>query len=96
MFFYTFLPRLLNMSLTASVVILFVLLLRLLLKKAPKAISYALWSIVLFRLLCPVSIQSDLSLFGLLDTPVTAKDNITSRIEYIPSGNLPVSGIWLP
>ena len=85
MFFYTFLPKLLNMSLTASVVILFVLLLRLLLKKAPKVISYALWSVVLFRLLCPVSIQSDLSLFGLLDTPVIATDNITSRIEYIPS-----------
>ena len=63
MFIYTFLPGLLNMSLTAGVVILFVLLLRLLLKKAPKVISYALWGIVLFRLLCPVSIQSDLSLF---------------------------------
>lgn len=85
MFFYTFLPKLLNMSLTASVVILFVLLLRLLLKKAPKVISYALWSIVLFRLLCPVSIQSDLSLFGLLDAPVTANDTITSRIAYIPA-----------
>lgn len=85
MFIYTFLPGLLNMSLTAGVVILFVLLLRLLLKKAPKVISYALWGIVLFRLLCPVSIQSDLSLFRLLDTPVTANDTITSRIEYIPS-----------
>ena len=56
MFFYTFLPKLLNMSLTASVVIVLVLLLRLLLKKAPKVISYALWGIVLFRLICPVSI----------------------------------------
>lgn len=42
MFFYTFLPKLLNMSFTASVVIVLVLLLRLLLKKAPKVISYAL------------------------------------------------------
>lgn len=33
MFFYTFLPKLLNMSLTASVVIVLVLLLRLLLKR---------------------------------------------------------------
>lgn len=85
MFFYTFIPKLLNMSLTASVVILFVLLLRLLLRKAPKVISYALWSLVLFRLLCPVSIQSDLSLFGLLDTPVTTNDTIISRISYIPA-----------
>lgn len=85
MFSYTFLPKLLNMSLTASVVIIFVLLLRFLLKKAPKVISYALWGIVLFRLLCPVSIESDFSLFGLLDTPVAESGSFTSRIEYIPN-----------
>lgn len=85
MFFYTFLPVLLNMSLTASVVIVFVLLLRLLLKKAPKVISYALWGIVLFRLLCPISIESGLSLFGLLDTPVVTSGTLASSIEYIPS-----------
>ena len=45
--FYTFVPKLLNMSLTASVAIVFVLLLRLMLKKAPKVISYALWAVVL-------------------------------------------------
>lgn len=84
MFLYTILPKLLNMSLTASVVILFVLLLRLLLKKAPKVISYALWSIVLFRLLCPISIESGSSLFGLLDAPVTTNGTITSSISYIP------------
>ncbi len=85
MFFYTFLPKLLNMSLTASVVIVFVLLLRLLLKKAPKVISYALWSVVLVRLLCPVSIGSDFSLFGLLNAPVAESGALTSRIEYVPS-----------
>ena len=84
MSFYDFLPRLLNMSLTASVVIVFVLLLRLFLKKAPKVLSYALWSMVLFRLLCPVSIQSNLSLFGLLEIPTTASGSITSTIEYVP------------
>ncbi len=52
----------LHMSLTGSLVILAVLLLRLLLKKAPKAFSYALWGIVLFRLLCPISLDSSLSL----------------------------------
>lgn len=85
MFFYTFLPILLNMSLTASVVIVFVLLLRLLLQKAPKVISYALWGIVLFRLLCPISIGSGLSLFGLLDTPVVTSGTLASSIVYIPS-----------
>lgn len=85
MFFYTFFPELLNMNLTASVVIVLVLLVRLLLKKAPKVISYALWGIVLVRLLCPVSIESDFSLFRLLDTPVTESGNLTSRIEYVPN-----------
>ena len=65
MFFYTFMPKLFNMSLTASVAIVFVILLRLLLKKAPKVISYALWGVVLFRLLCPVSIGSSFSVYNL-------------------------------
>lgn len=85
MFFYTFLPKLLNMSLTAGVAIVFVLLLRLPLKKAPKVLSYALWGVVLFRLLCPVSVESGLSLFGLLNAPSAAGGGLTSRIEYIPS-----------
>ena len=45
------------MSLTASFVILIVLIFRLLLKRAPKAFSYALWGIVLFRLICPVTLN---------------------------------------
>ena len=49
------LMRILTMSLTASAVILAVLLLRLCLKKAPRIFSYCLWAAVLFRLLCPVS-----------------------------------------
>lgn len=52
----------LNMSLTGSIVILVVCLARLLLKRAPKIYSYALWALVLFRLLCPVAISSELSL----------------------------------
>ena len=53
----------LNMSFTASVVIPVVILLRLLLKKAPRKFSYFLWGIVLFRLICPVVPQVD---FGLI------------------------------
>lgn len=81
---FAFLSKLLNMSLTASVVILFVLLLRFPLKRAPKIISYALWGIVLFRLLCPISIVSSFSLFGLLDAPAASSGGIASRLEYIP------------
>ncbi|MGI6677835.1 MAG: M56 family metallopeptidase [Dehalobacterium sp.] len=52
----------LNRSLTASYVILFVILVRLLLKKAPKIISYALWGVVAFRLIIPFSFESMFSL----------------------------------
>ena len=54
--------RLLNMSMTASWLCLAVLLVRLLLKKAPKAISCALWALVGLRLLFPFSLESVLSL----------------------------------
>ena len=54
----TIFMRVLDMTAVSSVVILVVLLARLLLKRAPKIFSYALWAVVLFRLLCPVSIQA--------------------------------------
>lgn len=57
--------QILNMSLTASYVILFVVAARMFLKKAPKIFSYALWSVVLFRLTCPFSFSSKMSIFTL-------------------------------
>ena len=51
-------PDLMNINLTASVVILFVICVRQFLKRAPKIFSYALWGIVLLRLLVPFSIES--------------------------------------
>ena len=57
--------QLLRMSLTASVVILVVLLARLLLRRAPKKYLYLLWMVVWFRLLCPISIGSKLSIFNI-------------------------------
>lgn len=54
--------RVLEMSLTGSIVILAVCLARLLLKRAPKLFSYALWAVVLIRLLCPVSMEAPVSL----------------------------------
>ncbi|MBQ3860094.1 MAG: peptidase M56, partial [Clostridia bacterium] len=60
-----------RMSLTASAVIAAVLLIRLALRKAPKKISYALWSVVGFRLLCPVSFRSAFSLFRLVPEKMT-------------------------
>lgn len=51
-----------HMSLAASLVILVVLAVRLCLKKAPKVFSYALWAVVLARLLCPVTVDSPVGL----------------------------------
>ncbi len=53
--------KILNMSLSATWLVLAVLLLRLLLRKAPKWINVLLWGLVAVRLLCPFTIQSSLS-----------------------------------
>ncbi len=53
--------EILNMSLTASFVALAVILARFALKRAPKVFSYALWALVLFRLVCPISFESPVS-----------------------------------
>lgn len=55
----------LKMSLTASYVILAVLLIRLLLQKAPKKYAYLLWIAVGFRLVFPQSFTFDFSLLRL-------------------------------
>ena len=57
--------RVLNMSLTAGYCILAVLAVRLLLCRAPKKYSYLLWLVVAFRLCCPVSLSSPVSMFNL-------------------------------
>ena len=54
--------KVLNMSIAASWLILAVIALRLLLRKAPKWIRCILWGIVAIRLICPVSFESTVSL----------------------------------
>jgi len=54
-------PNLMDINLTATIVIIFVICVRQLLKGAPKVFSYALWGIVLLRLLVPISIESPIS-----------------------------------
>lgn len=79
--------QILNMSLTASAVILVVLVLRWLLRRLPKALSYALWAVVLFRLLCPISFSSQWSVLGLVSTPAqqTQVTQATSSMQYLPA-----------
>jgi beta-lactamase regulating signal transducer with metallopeptidase domain len=54
--------KILNMSIAASWLIAVVILIRFLLKKAPKWISCVLWALVALRLLIPFSFESSLSL----------------------------------
>lgn len=70
----------LNMSVTASLVAVAVIIARLPLKKSPKVFSYALWSAVLFRLVCPFSFSSRLSLLGFM--PSSQAGSAPAR--YIP------------
>lgn len=51
-----------KMSLVSLYCIGFVLFVRLFLKKAPKIYSYLLWMIVFIRLICPVALESPVSL----------------------------------
>lgn len=77
----------LNMSLTASYVILFVILIRLLLKKAPKFISYTIWGVVAFRLIIPFSFESMFSLIPRNTNAITIpQDIIYQQSPQINSG----------
>ena len=60
--------KIINMSISASWIVLAVLLLRLLLKKAPKWIAVLLWGIVAVRLICPFTIESVMSLIPSAET----------------------------
>lgn len=71
--------KVLNMSLTGTAVIVAVLLLRLLLRRAPKIVSYSLWAVVLFRLLCPISFSLPVSLLGVVHAPAPDR----AAVEYV-------------
>ena len=59
--------KIVNMSISASYLVLAVLVLRLILKKAPKWVSVLLWGMVAVRLILPISIESTLSLIPTAD-----------------------------
>ena len=61
-----FFIKLLNMSFAAGVLVPVVILLRLVLKRAPKWTRCLLWAFVALRLLLPIEIASPLSLFNAL------------------------------
>lgn len=77
-------PQVLDMTRIGSLVILLVLIVRFFLKKAPKIFSYALWAVVLFRLLCPVSIPSPVSVMPELES--IAQSYTLAEADIPPAG----------
>ena len=81
--------KLLNLSISASWLVLVVLALRLVLKRAPKWVNVLLWGMVALRLMLPFSIESALSLIPSAETlsPETVRfdpaPTITSGVEFI-------------
>ncbi len=78
--------KIINMSISASWLVLVVLLLRLLFKKAPKWVNVLLWGIVAVRLICPFSFESALSLIPSAETisPTIMMDQTPSVHTGIP------------
>ena len=60
--------KIVNMSISASWLVLVVLIPRFVLKKAPKWVNILLWGIVAIRLICPFSFESALSLIPSAET----------------------------
>lgn len=77
--------RLLNISITAGWIVLVVVLLRFVLKYAPKWIRVALWGLVAVRLLVPVSIESVLSLVPSAET--VSVEPVTYEIVQVRDSN---------
>ena len=84
-----FMIRLLNMSFTAGCACLLVMALRVLMRRLPKIYTYALWGIVMFRFLCPLTLESGISLFPVSPEPVSSG----IVYEQIPSVHSGI--IWL-
>ena len=75
---YEVFTKLLNMSLTASILVLIIMVLRVVLKKAPKKYICILWFLVAFRLICPFSISSSFSVYNVLQSNTVSN----GQIEY--------------
>lgn len=81
--------KIINMSISASWFVLAVLILRLVLKKAPKWVNVLLWGIVAVRLAFPFSIESAFSLIPSAETisPSIMMDTVPSVQTGVPAIN---------
>ena len=81
----------LDMTVAGSLVICAVLPLRLVLKRAPRAFSYALWLVVLFRLLCPVAPEAAVGVPGGADA---AREVDRVLPAYTGADAIPAGGVF--
>lgn len=88
-YLYHIFSQILNMSVTAGMVICMVLIIRILLRRAPKIFSYLLWSVVLFRLLCPIALSSSFSALRIWEAPAVETETTTFLSQSVPDN--PVS-----
>ncbi len=86
--------NLLNMSITASYIVLALILLRLLFKKAPKWLVCLLWGLVGIRLIFPFSIESALSLIPSAKT--VPQEIVYAKEPTIDSGITVINNIVNP
>ena len=77
-----------NISIAASWLILFILVIRVILKKSPRWIHVLLWGIAAIRLICPFSVESALSLIPSAET--IPKQAINSSDFDIQTGIAPI------
>lgn len=84
--------QIINMSLSSSLIIAIVLLLRLFLKKSPKWITVLLWGIVAVRLICPFSLESTISLMphSLSNGEIISRwtDDYVGPVSFIPDDSI--------
>lgn len=83
--------KVLYRSMVAGGIVLAILLLRVLLKRAPKIYSYLLWMLVLYRLLCPFTIISSFSFLGMFETEDATQTQMVSSA--FSQGMQPIGGV---
>ncbi len=86
--------KLANMSVAAGWLILAVLVLRLLLKKAPRWITCLLWALVAVRLVCPFSFPSPVSAYQVAAPAAVQDSGGVEYFQYVHTGGDKPSIQW--
>ncbi len=85
---------LINMSITASFLVLAILLIRSVFRRVPRWIVVALWALVGVRLVCPFTVQSALSVIPTTEAvPPAVLQNTTASVPLPPDNTATVSSV---